>query len=111
MAADANLTILLPHLLTDSQGHVHKAKSYADRKGSDELAEIKATTDACAVTPPILHPATDEDGICSPPPASQLLSMKSCEEIVRMPPGQHGNLDPSVVHDTPLPSTPHQCMP
>ena len=51
MAADANLTILLPHLLTDSQGHVLKARSYADRKGSDELAEIKATTDACAVTP------------------------------------------------------------
>ena len=74
---------------------VIKAKGYADLDalvknwtGCDEFTAIKTSIDARATAPPILLPATDDDGsISSPPLASQLLSTKSCEEVVSTPPG------------------------
>ncbi|KAF8256780.1 hypothetical protein EI94DRAFT_1774852 [Lactarius quietus] len=87
---------------------VIKAKSYADLDalvkdwtGSDEFAAIKAAIDARATAAPILHPATDDDTISSPPSASQL-PPRSCEGIVGTPTGWRGNPDPAVVHDAPL---------
>ena len=87
-----------------------KAKGYSDLDalvkdwtGKDEFAAIKTSIDARTTAPPILLPATDDDGsVSSPAPASQLLSTKSCEEIVSTPPGWRGNPDPAVVHDAPL---------
>ena len=89
---------------------VIKAKGYSDLDalvknwtGGDVLAPIKTSIDARATAPPILLPTTDDDGsVSSPPPASQLLSTKSCEEIVSTPPGWRRNPDPAVVYDAPL---------
>ena len=70
-----------------------KAKGYSDLDalvkdwtGGEEFAAIKTSIEARATAPPILLPATDDDGsVSSPPPASQLLSTKSCDEIVHAP--------------------------
>ena len=62
-----------------------KAKGYSDLDalvkdwtGGNEFAAIKTSIEARATAPPILLPATDDDGsVSSPPQASQLLSTKS----------------------------------
>ena len=74
---------------------VMKAKGYSDLDAlakdwtsCDEFAAIKTSIEARATAPPTLLPAKDDDGsVSSPPPASQPLSTKSCEEIVSTPPG------------------------
>ena len=93
----------LRNAVIKAKGHADLDALVKDWTGGEEFAAIKTSIDARATARPILLPATDNDGsISSPSPGSQLLSTKSCEDIVSTPPGWRGNPDPAVVHDAPL---------